>query len=297
MTPEEFEQIVKNWLATAKHPRFHRLYTDLVYQPMLEVLAYFRANGFKTFIVTAGGVEFVRAYADATYGVTTEQVIGSSIKTKFERRDGLPRLFRFPEVNFVDSGPGKPVAIESRVGRRPVAALGNSDGDLQMLQWTTELGGRRFGLIVHHTDAVREYAYDKDFDCRPSRPRFGGGKARRLDGGGHEDRLESDFSVRDEISWAQWGEERPRSLLLDARTPRKVVGPNVNRNRRQKQRRADPEQGRMMNAPPVPAANLRPWRRSIAMACVHADLRLFGLGSISKRLMLQDAPALRARYK
>lgn len=162
MTPEEFEQIVKNWLATAKHPRFHRPYTELVYQPMLEVLAYFRANGFKTFIVSGGGIEFVRAFADQTYGVPTDQVIGSSIVTKFERRDGLPRLFRFPDVNFVDDGPGKPVGIEQHVGRRPIAAFGNSDGDLQMLQWTTESGGRRLGVIVHHTDAVREYAYDKD---------------------------------------------------------------------------------------------------------------------------------------
>ncbi len=162
MTPDEFEQIVKNWLATAKHPRFHRLYTELVYQPMLEVLAYFRANGFKTFIVTSGGVEFVRAFADAIYGVPTEEVIGSSIVTKFERRQGLPRLFRHPQVNFLDDGPGKPVGIYARVGRRPVAAFGNSDGDLQMLQWTTQSGGRRFGLIVHHTDAVREYAYGAD---------------------------------------------------------------------------------------------------------------------------------------
>ena len=162
MTPEEFEQIVKSWLATAQHPRFHRPYTELVYQPMLEVLAYFRANGFKTFIVTGGGVEFVRAFADAAYGVPTEQVIGSSIVTKFERRQGLPRLFRFPEVDFLDEGPGKPVGINARVGRRSVAAFGNSDGDLQMLQWTTESGGRRFGLIVHHDDAVREYAYGAD---------------------------------------------------------------------------------------------------------------------------------------
>ncbi len=162
MTPEEFEQIVKNWLATALHPRFKRPYTELVYQPMLEVLAYFRAKGFKTFIVSGGGVEFVRAFADATYGVPTDQVIGSSIVTKFERRDGLPLLFRFPEVNFVDDGPGKPVGIEAHIGRRPIAAFGNSDGDLEMLQWTTEAGGRRFGLIVQHTDAVREYAYGKD---------------------------------------------------------------------------------------------------------------------------------------
>jgi hypothetical protein len=162
MTPDEFEQIVKNWLATAKHPRFHRLYTELVYQPMLEVLAYFRANGFKTFIVTGGGSEFVRAFSGEIYGVPTEQVIGSSIVTKFEERDGQPSLFRFPDVNFVDDGPGKPVGIESHIGHRPIAAFGNSDGDLQMLQWATQSGRRGLGVIVHHTDAVREYAYDKD---------------------------------------------------------------------------------------------------------------------------------------
>ncbi|MEJ0095316.1 MAG: HAD family hydrolase [Methylocella sp.] len=162
MTPEKFDQIVKKWLATAEHPRFHRPYTELVYQPMLEVLAYFRAKGFKTFIVTGGGIEFVRAFAEKIYGVPPEQVIGSSIVTKFERRNGQPWLFRYPQVSFVDDGPGKPVGIESHIGRRPIAAFGNSDGDLEMLQWATGAGRRGLGLLVHHTDPVREYAYDKD---------------------------------------------------------------------------------------------------------------------------------------
>jgi phosphoserine phosphatase len=163
MTPEEFEKAVRGWLATARHPRFHRRYDDLVYQPMLEVLAYMRASGFKTFIVTGGGIEFVRAFGDEKYGVTPQQTVGSSIVTKFEMRDGMPILFRLPKVNFVDDGPGKPVGIGQHIGRRPIAAFGNSDGDLEMLQWTTEAGDRRrLGVIIHHTDAVREYAYDRD---------------------------------------------------------------------------------------------------------------------------------------
>jgi phosphoserine phosphatase len=161
MTPEEFRRTVKEWLATAKQPRFDRRYTDLVYQPMLEVLAYMRANGFKTFIVSGGGIEFIRAFAEERYGVPPEQVVGSSIVTKFERQDGRPILFRLPQIDFVNDGPGKPVGIEQHIGRRPVAAFGNSDGDLEMLQWTTESGGRRLGVIVHHTDAEREYAYDR----------------------------------------------------------------------------------------------------------------------------------------
>ena len=143
--------------------RFKRPYTELVYQPMLELLAYLRANGFKTFIVSGGGIEFMRPWTERVYGVPPEQVVGSSIKTKFQMRDTVPTLFRLPEINFIDDGPGKPVGINEHIGRRPIAAFGNSDGDLQMLQWTT-LGaaGPRLGLIVHHTDAVREYAYDRD---------------------------------------------------------------------------------------------------------------------------------------
>jgi phosphoserine phosphatase len=162
MTPEEFRQAVEAWLSTARHPRFHRRYDELVYQPMLEVLAYMRAHGFKTFIVSGGGVEFIRAFAEKRYGIPPEQIVGSRITTKFERRDGMPILFRLPEVSFVDDGPGKPVGIDQNIGRRPVAAFGNSDGDLEMLQWTTEAGDRRrLGVVVHHTDAEREYAYDR----------------------------------------------------------------------------------------------------------------------------------------
>jgi hypothetical protein len=161
MTTEEFSAIVTEWLSKARHPKFKRPYTDLVYQPMLELLAYLRASGFKTFIVSGGGIEFMRPWSEPVYGVPPEQVVGSSIKTEFKLRDGQPELFRLPAINFIDDGPGKPVGINEHIGRRPVAAFGNSDGDLQMLQWTTKSGGRRFGLIVHHTDGEREYAYDR----------------------------------------------------------------------------------------------------------------------------------------
>lgn len=162
MTTDEFQSIVTQWLATARDPRFKRPYTELSYQPMIELLAYLRANGFKTFIVSGGGVEFMRPWTERVYGVPPEQVVGSSIKTRFRMRDGRPELFRLPEVNFIDDGAGKPVGINEFIGRRPIAAFGNSDGDLQMLQWATMGGGPSLGLIVHHTDAVREYAYDRD---------------------------------------------------------------------------------------------------------------------------------------
>jgi haloacid dehalogenase-like hydrolase len=162
MSTAEFEKIVTDWIATARHPRFKRPYTELSYLPMIELLAYLRANGFKTFIVSGGGIEFMRPWTERVYGVPPEQVVGSSIKTKFQMRDGKPELFRLPEVNFIDDGPGKPVGINEFIGRRPIAAFGNSDGDLEMLQWTTMTGGARLGLIVHHTDAEREYAYDRD---------------------------------------------------------------------------------------------------------------------------------------
>jgi hypothetical protein len=162
MTSNEFGKIVTDWIATARHPRFKRPYTELVYQPMLEVLAYLRANGFKTFIVSGGGIEFIRPWSERVYGVPPEQVVGSSVKTKFQMRNGRPELFRLPELNFVDDGAGKPVGINEHIGRRPIAAFGNSDGDLQMLQWTTMSGGVRLGLIVHHTDEAREYAYDRN---------------------------------------------------------------------------------------------------------------------------------------
>ena len=161
MTTEAFTQVVTDWLATAKHPRFNRIYTDLVYQPMLELLAYLRANEFKTYIVSGGGIEFMRPWTEKVYGIPPEQVIGSSIKTRFELHNGKPVLVRLPEINFIDDKAGKPVGIHMHIGRRPIAAFGNSDGDLQMIQWTTAGPGARFGLIVHHTDAEREYAYDR----------------------------------------------------------------------------------------------------------------------------------------
>ncbi len=161
MTTQEFEKIASDWIATAKHPKTGRLYTEMVYQPMLEVLAYLRASGFKTFIVSGGGVEFMRPWAEKVYGIPPEQVIGSSIKTKFELRGDVPVLVRLPELNFVDDKAGKPVGIQMHIGRRPRMAFGNSDGDLQMLQWTTAGAGPRFALLVHHTDAEREWAYDR----------------------------------------------------------------------------------------------------------------------------------------
>jgi phosphoserine phosphatase len=160
-TTEEFAAIVKDWLATARHPKTGRPYTEMVYQPMLELLAYLRANGFKTFIVSGGGIEFMRPWAEQVYGVPPEQVIGSSIKTKYEVRDGKPVLARLPELNFIDDKAGKPVGINQHIGRRPIAAVGNSDGDFEMLEWATAGSGPRLGLIVHHDDAEREYAYDR----------------------------------------------------------------------------------------------------------------------------------------
>ncbi len=162
MTTQEFEQDVKAWIATARHPQTKMLFTDMVYQPMLELLAYLRANGFKTFIVSGGGIEFMRPWTEAVYGVPPEQVVGSSIKTQYEMRPDGPALMRLPQVNFIDDKAGKPVGINDHIGRRPVAAFGNSDGDQQMLEWTT-VGqkGARLALLVHHTDAKREYTYDK----------------------------------------------------------------------------------------------------------------------------------------
>jgi len=161
MTTDEFHKIVSDWLASARDPKYKRPYTELIYQPMLELLTYLRANGFKTFIVSGGGIEFMRPWVEKTYGIPPEQVVGSSIKTRFQMRDGKPVLFRLPEINFIDDKTGKPIGINEHIGRRPIAAFGNSDGDLEMLQWTTLAGGVRFGLIVHHTDAEREYAYDR----------------------------------------------------------------------------------------------------------------------------------------
>jgi hypothetical protein len=161
-TSEEFSKIVSDWITTAKHPKTGRLYTEMVYQPMIELLTCMRASGVKTFIVSGGGVEFMRPWSQRVYGIPPEQVIGSSIKTKFELRDGKPGLLRMPEINFVDDGPGKPVGIQMRIGRRPIMAFGNSDGDLQMLQWTAAGSGARFMALVHHTDSEREWAYDRN---------------------------------------------------------------------------------------------------------------------------------------
>lgn len=162
MTTEEFEKIVTDWITTAKHPKTGKLYTQMVYQPMLELLSYLRASGFKTFIVSGGGIEFMRPWTERVYGIPPEQVVGSSIKTTFEMRDGKPILVRLPELNFVDDKEGKPVGIQMHIGRRPVMAFGNSDGDLQMLQWTSAGSGLRFCMYVHHDDPIREWAYDRE---------------------------------------------------------------------------------------------------------------------------------------
>lgn len=162
MTPAEFQKIVKDWLATARHPRFKKPYTQCVYQPMVELLSYLRENGFKTYIVSGGGVEFMRAFAEQVYGVPPEQTIGSTIKTKWVMRNGTPTILREAALDYIDDKDGKPLAIQRIIGRRPIAAFGNSDGDLEMLQWTGAGEGARLCLIVHHTDAGREYAYDRD---------------------------------------------------------------------------------------------------------------------------------------
>jgi phosphoglycolate phosphatase-like HAD superfamily hydrolase len=161
ITTEEFDASVRAWLATARHPETRRAYTRMVYQPMIELLGFLRANGFKTWIVSGGGIDFVRAFAEPVYGIPPEQVIGSSLKTKFEMRDGNPALVKQPEIFFFDDGAGKPSAIQHHIGRRPIAAFGNSDGDLQMLQWTAAGPGERLAVFIHHTDGKREWNYDR----------------------------------------------------------------------------------------------------------------------------------------
>jgi phosphoglycolate phosphatase-like HAD superfamily hydrolase len=162
MTTADFSKEVMNWIASARHPRFQRPYTELVYQPMLELLSYLRANGFKTFIVSGGGIEFMRPWVEKAYGIPPEQVVGSSGVVKYQLGpDGKPELLKLPKIEFIDDGPGKPVGINRFIGRRPIFTFGNSDGDLQMLQWTAAGSGSRFMGIVHHTDAEREYAYDR----------------------------------------------------------------------------------------------------------------------------------------
>jgi hypothetical protein len=161
MTTDEFGRSVQDWIASATHPKSGRPLTEMVDQPMLELLAYLRGNGFKTFIVSGGGVEFMRPWTERVYGIPPEQVVGSSGKLKLETRGGKPVLVKLPEVDLIDDKEGKPVGIQSRIGRRPIAVFGNSDGDLQMLEWTMAGDGARFALFVHHTDAEREYAYDR----------------------------------------------------------------------------------------------------------------------------------------
>ncbi|MCU0233380.1 MAG: haloacid dehalogenase-like hydrolase [Thermoanaerobaculales bacterium] len=162
MTTAEFETVVGDWLATARHPTTGKPYTEMVYQPMLELLDHLRDNGFKTFIVSGGGIEFMRPWTEQVYGIPPEQVVGSSIKTAYEVRNGVPVLVRQAELDFIDDKEGKPVGINAHIGRRPIAAVGNSDGDFQMLEWTTAGDGARLGVLVHHTDAEREWAYDRD---------------------------------------------------------------------------------------------------------------------------------------
>jgi phosphoglycolate phosphatase-like HAD superfamily hydrolase len=161
MTTDEFEAEVRKWVVTTRHPTTDKLFTEMVFQPMLELLTYLRAKGFKTFIVSGGGIEFMRAFAEVTYGVPPEQVIGSSGKLKFEMRDGQPVLSKLPEIELVNDNVEKPAAIQKFIGRRPIAAFGNSDGDLEMLQWTAAGTGARFALLIHHNDAIREFAYDR----------------------------------------------------------------------------------------------------------------------------------------
>jgi hypothetical protein len=178
MTSAEFEKIAGDWIATARHPKYGKPYTQCVYQPMLELLAYLRANGFKTFIVSGGGIEFMRPWTERVYGIPPEQVVGSTIKTKYELRDGAPVLLRQPAINFIDDKAGKPVGIQEHIGRRPILAFGNSDGDKEMLEWTTIGHTPSLGLLVHHTDGEREAAYDREshfgkldkvLDAAPSR--------------------------------------------------------------------------------------------------------------------------------
>ncbi|WP_027997979.1 HAD family hydrolase [Sinorhizobium arboris] len=161
VSAEEFEKIVSDWIASARHPASGKPYTAHIFQPMVELIDYLKTNQFEVFIVSGGGVEFMRPWTERVYGIPPENVVGSSIKTKYELRDGVPAIMRLPEVDFIDDGPGKPAGINKFIGRRPIAAFGNSDGDFEMLEWTTAGPGRRFGLLVHHDDAERENAYDR----------------------------------------------------------------------------------------------------------------------------------------
>jgi phosphoserine phosphatase len=163
LTTDDFEAVARDWIEKTRHPKTNKLFTEMVYQPMVELLAYLRDNGFKTFIVSGGGVEFMRTFAEVTYGVPPEQVIGSSGKLKFEMRDGEPVLTKLPVLELVDDNVEKPAAIQKHIGRRPIASFGNSDGDLEMLQWTSAGKGASFAMLIHHTDADREWAYDRNW--------------------------------------------------------------------------------------------------------------------------------------
>ena len=223
MTSEEFEKVARDWLATARHPRFDQPYTRVVFQPMLELLDYLRDNGFETWIVSGGGVEFLRVFAEDAYGIPPQQVVGSSIATEYQLRDGRPVIMRLPELDFLDDKAGKPVAIHKFIGRRPIAAFGNSDGDLQMLQWTT-LGGERpsLGVLVRHTDAEREWAYDRDSHLGRLDAALDEAGCARLDGRRHEARLEGRLPLRPDALTAvgrraRWGAGPPEARLSAAR--------------------------------------------------------------------------------
>ena len=214
MTSDEFDRIARDWFATARHPRFNRPYTDLAYQPMVELLGYLRANGFKTYLVSGGGIEFMRVISEQLYGIPPEQVIGSSGKIRYEPRDGAPVIVRLPELDFFDDKEGKPVAIQKFIGRRPIAAFGNSDGDQQMLQWTAAGPGRRLMLLVDHTDAEREFVYRVspmgrlEHGARRGPPAW-------LDGRQHEGRLEAHFCLHVSGSWIQTIPTRASSRSCD----------------------------------------------------------------------------------
>ncbi|MGF6157383.1 hypothetical protein M2267_002642 [Ensifer sp. KUDG1] len=162
MTSDEFAKVAGDWIASAKHPKTGAPYTSMVYQPMLELISYLKENKFEVFIVSGGGIEFMRPWTEEVYGIPPQNVVGSSITSKYEVKDGKPAIVRLPEVDFVDDGPGKPIGIYTHIGKRPIAAFGNSDGDFQMLEWTTSRAGKSFALIVHHDDAEREFAYDRE---------------------------------------------------------------------------------------------------------------------------------------
>ena len=162
MSTSEFEKIVTDWIRTARHPETNRLFREMVYQPMLELLDFFRANGFKTYIVSGGGIDFMRPWVEEVYGIPPDQVVGSSGKVEFVIQDGTPALIKRPEIDFIDDKEGKPVGIHKHIGKQPAAAFGNSDGDLAMLQWTAAGPGARLMVFIHHTDAEREWAYDRE---------------------------------------------------------------------------------------------------------------------------------------